>query len=270
MDPLEKEMSSSEDSEDAPALVPLDADADVDVDTEVDTDVDADADADTEVGVNANTVAAALPAAVTGSTQAGEGEGTVRLNEAAADEVLTKKKLIKIQDVLGLATIANGYLCTPEENIYNIRFTRFRIRDLENGMVLYETRRLVPTEIDSKPEENPGTFIRYRFSPSFLQLKEIGATVEFTVGSKAVKNFRMIERHFFRDTLLKSFDFDFGFCIPNSRNTCEHIYELPELSEELVCEMISHPYETQSDSFYFVDNKLIMHQKAEYAYDAQQ
>nr|XP_014353510.1 PREDICTED: protein unc-119 homolog B-A-like [Latimeria chalumnae] len=235
MDPLEKEMSSSEDSEDAPALVPLDADADVDVDTEVDTDVDADADADTEVGVNANTVAAALPAAVTGSTQAGEGEGTVRLNEAAADEVLTKKKLIKIQDVLGLATIANGYLCTPEENIYNIRFTRFRIRDLENGMVLYETRR-----------------------------------VEFTVGSKAVKNFRMIERHFFRDTLLKSFDFDFGFCIPNSRNTCEHIYELPELSEELVCEMISHPYETQSDSFYFVDNKLIMHQKAEYAYDAQQ
>lgn len=53
------------------------------------------------------------------------------------------------------------------------------------------------------------------------------------VGDKPVQHFRMIERHYFRDTLLKSFDFDFGFCIPNSKNTCEHIYEFPELAEEL-------------------------------------
>ena len=57
--------------------------------------------------------------------------------------------------------------------------------------------------------------------------------VEFTVGNRPLNNFRMIERHYFRDTLLKSFDFDFGFCIPNSRNTCEHIYEFPQLSESL-------------------------------------
>uniref|UniRef100_H3A6Z2 GMP phosphodiesterase delta subunit domain-containing protein n=1 Tax=Latimeria chalumnae TaxID=7897 RepID=H3A6Z2_LATCH len=173
-----------------------------------------------------------------------------------------------------------GYLCTPEENIYNIRFTRFRIRDLENGMVLYETRSPPGCEIKNPKwinwkQKGDGTsnfFLRYRGTCIITEMFSLGlcCRVEFTVGSKAVKNFRMIERHFFRDTLLKSFDFDFGFCIPNSRNTCEHIYELPELSEELVCEMISHPYETQSDSFYFVDNKLIMHQKAEYAYDAQQ
>jgi hypothetical protein len=59
----------------------------------------------------------------------------------------------------------------------------------------------------------------------------VGATVEFTVGDKAVSKFRMIERHFFRNKLLKTFDFEFGFCIPNSKNTCEHIYEFPELSE---------------------------------------
>lgn len=57
--------------------------------------------------------------------------------------------------------------------------------------------------------------------------------VEFTVGDKPVSNFRMIERHYFRDRLLKNFDFDFGFCIPCSRNTCEHIYEFPQLSEDL-------------------------------------
>jgi hypothetical protein len=34
-----------------------------------------------------------------------------------------------------------------------------------------------------------------------------------------------------------------------------------------VKEMISQPFETRSDSFYFVDDRLIMHNKADYAYD---
>lgn len=63
--------------------------------------------------------------------------------------------------------------------------------------------------------------------------------IEFVVGDAQVKNFRMIERHYFRDQLLKSFDFDFGFCIPNSKNTCEHIYEFPKLPTDL-SEIIIH------------------------------
>lgn len=104
--------------------------------------------------------------------------------------------------------------------------------------------------------------------------------MEFVIGSKPVRHFRMIgasvegnsaasrrrgtiskvciaERHYFRDRLLKSFDFDFGFCIPNSVNTCEHIYHLPHLSESLVEEMINNPFETRSDSFYFIEDKLV-------------
>lgn len=108
--------------------------------------------------------------------------------------------------------------------------------------------------------------------------------MEFTVGSRPVNRFRMIERHFFRDKLLKTFDFEFGFCIPFSRNTCEHIYEFPTLPPDLgnykliniydkyrglfsVREMIAHPFETRSDSFYFVDDQLVMHNKADYAYN---
>ena len=53
--------------------------------------------------------------------------------------------------------------------------------------------------------------------------------VEFTVGDRPINKFRMIEKHFFRDRLLKCFDFEFGFCIPNSKNTVEHIYEFPRL-----------------------------------------
>ena len=33
-----------------------------------------------------------------------------------------------------------------------------------------------------------------------------------------------------------------------------------------VKKMVAHPFETKSDSFYFVGNKLIMHNKAEYSY----
>lgn len=76
----------------------------------------------------------------------------------------------------------------------------------------------------------------------------------------------MIERHFFRDQILKTFDFEFGFCIPNSRNSCEQIYELPPLSPQLRRQMAACPYETRSDSFYFVEDRLIMHNKADYAY----
>lgn len=32
-------------------------------------------------------------------------------------------------------------------------------------------------------------------------------------------------------------------------------------------EMIANPFETRSDSFYFVDDRLIMHNKADYAYN---
>ena len=116
--------------------------------------------------------------------------------------------------------------------------------------------------------------------------------VGFKVGDREVKSFRMIERHFFRDQLIKSFDFDFGFCPPNTTNSIEHIYDMPEFESKqsrrllfvsfnstdiffffaftLVKDMIEHPYETKSDSFYFVDNQLIMHKKATYAFDLDQ
>lgn len=44
---------------------------------------------------------------------------------------------------------------------------------------------------------------------------------------------RMIERHYFRDRLVKSFDFEFGFCIPNTTNTWDVVYDVPALDDEL-------------------------------------
>ncbi|GAB6028779.1 hypothetical protein CHUAL_004594 [Chamberlinius hualienensis] len=157
-----------------------------------------------------------------------------------SEEELLKKDRITPDDVLRLPKITENYLCSPEANVYEIDFTRFKIRDMESGTVLFEIAKPPPPDNDDEVEDDPddidpnaGRFVRYQFTPQFLKLKTVGATVEFTVGNKAVNKFRMIERHFFREKPLKTFDFEFGFCIPNSKNTCEHIYEFPTLSPEL-------------------------------------
>ena len=76
----------------------------------------------------------------------------------------------------------------------------------------------------------------------------------------------MIERHYFKGKVIKSYDFKFGFCIPGSTNSLEVIYDLPQLTEAEMQEMISSPWETKSDTFFFVENKLIIHNRAEYNY----
>ena len=98
--------------------------------------------------------------------------------------------------------------------------------------------------------------ISYDFSVDVLRLPTISTILCFTVGDNEVENFRMIERHYFRDRvrqfffaisflmafaclatlilqLIKSYDFHFGFCIPNSTNTWESIYTIPPLEESL-------------------------------------
>jgi hypothetical protein len=55
--------------------------------------------------------------------------------------------------------------------------------------------------------------------------------------------------------------------MPGSTNTWTKVYQLPELSGKMQAEMIENEFETQSDSFYFADGKLIVHNKAAYSYN---
>lgn len=96
-------------------------------------------------------------------------------------------KTITPEDVLRLPKITETYLCSPDANIYEIDFTRFKIRDLESGAVLFEIAKPLPENLDGgndKPEAegeenvdpNAGRFVRYQFTPQFLKLKTVGAT----------------------------------------------------------------------------------------------
>uniref|UniRef100_A0A672QZT1 Unc-119 lipid binding chaperone B homolog 2 n=1 Tax=Sinocyclocheilus grahami TaxID=75366 RepID=A0A672QZT1_SINGR len=119
---------------------------------------------------------------------------------AAEEEVLLDWKpgdSVTPQYVLMLPGYTDDYLCSPEDNVYNISFSRFKIRDLEGGSVILDLKRHCPTAIKDIIELDAGRFIQYHFIPAFLNLREIGATLEFTVGGKAVNKFRLIESNYF-------------------------------------------------------------------------
>lgn len=181
------------------------------------------------------------------------------------------------ESVLAYTGPTDHFLCPLSANTYNIEFYRFTIRDMEDANKIYFDVQRTPEQyrqgmemLKNLPEDqtNKMRVIHYSFPPSLLRKGTIGARLVFGVtGERPVKNFRMIERHYFRNTLIKSFDFNFGFCIPHSTNTWEAIYNLPDLSPEWQQAIVENPNETVSDSFYFVENELVMHNKAYYSYN---
>ena len=138
---------------------------------------------------------------------------------------------ISPEDVLALEEPTDGYFCPLSANIYNIDFQSFKIRDMENNDTLFE--------VSKDPSAPPVDYsllegmddsvrkIRYDFDAEFLKKKTIGTTLHFSIGDREVPNFRMIERHYFKDELVRSFDFAFGFCIPNTTNTWEVHSSIP-------------------------------------------
>jgi len=176
---------------------------------------------------------------------------------------------ITIDYVRSLDKFTDRFFCDLKDNIYNIKFREFSVRDLDSGYVLFEVNEEENIENNGEIEEeinNDSRRMKYHLGPEFLDLRNIGTSLTFSVGDKPVKDLVMIERHYFKNKLIKSFEFKFDFCIPNTVNNWETIYTIPEIEEERKQEMIESVWETKSDSFYFVNNKLIMHHKAEYNY----
>jgi len=160
------------------------------------------------------------------------------------------------------------FLCALKDNTFDIKFGAFRLRDMVSGFTLVDVRE---SDLDGNITEEMDPSVRllkYHFGPDFLELKTIGLQVEFSIGDKPVPSLMMIERHYFRGRVIKSFEFKFGFCMPKTTNTLEMIYDLPDLTAEEKEEMIAAPWETKSDTFFFVDNELIIHNRAEYSYAA--
>ena len=170
--------------------------------------------------------------------------------------------------VRSLTGPTDQFLCRLSDNWAGMRFKGFRIRDMISNI------NLVDVPIDDLEEEknlneddDPSKrLIKYHFGPDFLRLQTVGLTMMFGIGPQPIRNLEMIERHYFRGRCIQEFSFTFGFVIPNSTNEWEFVYDLPNLTPEEKQEIIDAPWEVKSDSFYFAEGRLIVHNRAEYNY----
>mmetsp|Transcript_17291 Transcript_17291/g.43863 ORF Transcript_17291/g.43863 Transcript_17291/m.43863 type:complete len:242 (+) Transcript_17291:205-930(+) len=183
-------------------------------------------------------------------------------------------KEITPEDVLRLKAPTKGYLCPLNANRYGIEFQSFKIKDYETKRTIFDVSRenaaaVAAASAVANLGEDSYRHIRYNFSEDVLRTPTISTNLTFSVGDYEVEDFRMIERHYVGDKLVKSYDFTFGFVIPCSTNTWEAVYAVPLLDEDIIDEMVNNPFKTTSDSFYFVNNELVMHNKASYNYSAE-
>eukprot|EP00500_Bicosoecida_sp_ms1_P008303 CAMPEP_0203817026 /NCGR_PEP_ID=MMETSP0115-20131106/18280_1 /ASSEMBLY_ACC=CAM_ASM_000227 /TAXON_ID=33651 /ORGANISM="Bicosoecid sp, Strain ms1" /LENGTH=228 /DNA_ID=CAMNT_0050725941 /DNA_START=55 /DNA_END=738 /DNA_ORIENTATION=+ len=177
-----------------------------------------------------------------------------------------------IDDVLALKAPTPSFLCPLSANTYDIVFKEFEVSDYGSKRVIFrvggDDSGAPPPDFDygADFDEDQLRTIKYDFSTDILRLPVIATKLIFSVGDQEVRDFLMVERHYFRDRLIKSFEFSFPFCIPNTTNTWEAVYDVPPLDKDLTMDIVKSPYEVVSDSFYFVEGKLIMHNKALYRY----
>lgn len=181
--------------------------------------------------------------------------------------------MVSPEDVLRLKRPADKFLCQLSANRHGLDFLAFTISDFASKTVFFHVDKDNPIQNSTLKTRNKIASetalrtINYNFSADVLRTDTISTKLIFSVGNKRpVDDFRLIERHYVKDKLIKSYDFQFGFCIPKSTNTWEAIYAVPLLDEKIITEMINQPGITVSDSFYFVNDKLVIHNKANYTY----
>lgn len=68
----------------------------------------------------------------------GDSGDSVRHERFASFTLIQSKKREKNRLKLLFSILFADYLCSPEENVHMIDFTRFKIRDMETGTVLFE------------------------------------------------------------------------------------------------------------------------------------
>ena len=123
---------------------------------------------------------------------------------------MRSRPAISVEDVLELRRPTSKFLCPLLANTYGLQFLEFTIKDYNTKKVIFDISKdlapVDPSTIDFT-DENSYRKIKYEFSEDILRLPSISTLLVFKVGNREVRDFRMIERHYFRDRLIKSFDF---------------------------------------------------------------
>lgn len=167
------------------------------------------------------------------------------------------------ESINALSQPTSDFLVKLEDNIYGIRFVGFKVRDYDTGEVFHEFKSTNKYELDYFADH----LLEYVFPQKILKAKIIGTDLAFIVENKPVKNLDFVEKHFIDGQLMKSYEFNFPLFMPNSENNIEFIYPVPTLKETVAAQLSKgEDIEAFSDTFIFVDKKLVIHRRAHYYY----
>ena len=173
---------------------------------------------------------------------------------------------LSLDYVLQMKAPTEDFLVKLEDNIPGVRFNGFKLRDLDSGEVYHEYYPQDVYELDYFAENE----LDYTFPNKILKAKTLGSTLKLVVGNQIVKNLVLVERHYIDGKLAANYSFKFPLFMPNSSNSIEFIYNVPKLSEEIVKRMNNgDPISAKSDTFVFVEGKMVVHRRAKYIYYAE-
>jgi hypothetical protein len=175
------------------------------------------------------------------------------------------ENLTTIEVVKGMTKPTDDFLVALEDNIYGIRFKGFKIRDVDSGEVFHDFQADDIFQLDYFADHE----LDYQFPHDVLKASNIGSNLTLVVGDKLVKDLMLIERHYINDKLVANYEFNFPLFMPNSENNIEFMYPVPKLSESSHKELLNgDDIYAKSDTFIFVEKKLVIHRRANYVYTA--
>jgi len=165
-------------------------------------------------------------------------------------------------DILSMKLPTDKFLVELKDNIFGIRFKGFKLRDCDSGEIFHNLETQNVYELD----HFASNILKYKFPLKILETKTLGSNLILVVGDQLVKNLDLIERHYIDDELVANYKFNFPLFMPGTENSIEFIYKVPVLNEETIKQKSKKEINAKSDTFIFVDNKLIIHRRAEYVY----
>lgn len=173
---------------------------------------------------------------------------------------------LTIDQALSMQKPTDKFLVKLSDNVHGVRFNGFKLRDMDTGEIYHEYYPSDIYELDYFADH----ILDYSFSNKILKAKKLGSTLKLCIGDKDVKQLVIIERHYINGKIAANYSSPkYPLLFKNSENSVEFIYDMPKLPEETVKDIENgKPVKANSDTFVFVQGKLIIHRRAKYVYHA--
>lgn len=182
---------------------------------------------------------------------------------------------VTIEQVKSLKKPTDKFLCPLKANSYALQFLKFCAKDADTKKIFHnqELPEHKNEDLLINDDEYDSEILKafdemrtqdYNFPSDFFKTNIVSTSLEFKIGDKEIKNLTLVENHYYKEELIAQYIFEFPFCAPNSINSWEYVYELPNLPKEYIDDIVQNGTKTFSDTFFFVGGNLILHNKSVY------